>query len=209
MGQGSDTTGFQYAVCRFRNANCRPFSLATHKRKIMTQTISIARGTVSSAADGTTRSTLFTNSASVIATRVIVNQVAWTTSNSISGGPYKAALIHYNAAGQYSVLGLQTHAYPYSCGFQFNIGTTPEAYFASSTNSYFGVQKIFQNGAGQIGTDINAIDCPVISQNVPNNTNFCASQFWIGPSDVISFAVYSPQGGSATVGYSFTLISES
>ncbi len=157
----------------------------------MTQTISIARGTVSSAADGTTRSTLFTNSASVIATRVIVNQVAWTTSNSISGGPYKAALIHYNAAGQYSVLGLQTHAYPYSCGFQFNIGTTPEAYFASSTNSYFGVQKIFQNGAGQIGTDINAIDCPVISQNVPNNTNFCASQFWIGPSDVISFAVYS------------------
>ena len=176
----------------------------------MTQTLSVARGTVSSTTDGTTRSTLFTNSASVIATRVIVNQLAWTTDISInSGGLYKAALIHYNAAGQYSVLGLQAHAYPYSCGFQFNIATTPESYFASSTNSYFGVQKIFQSGAGQIGTNINAIDFPVISQNNPVNTNFCAGQFWIGPSDVISFAVYSPSGGQATVGYSFTLISES
>ena len=177
----------------------------------MTQTLSVVRGTVSSASDGTTRSTLFTNSASVIATRVIVNQLAWYN-NVSANGAYKAALIHYNAAGQYSVLGFQHHSYTYAKNFQFNPGVNmPSAswFNSSSGTGTLGVQKIFASGADQIGTSVNAIDSQVMATYNPTSSNFCPGQFWIGPSDVISFAFYSGDGGTGTVGYSFTLISES
>jgi len=119
----------------------------------MTQTISVARGTVSMTTDGSTKSTLFTNSSGVIATRVIVNQIAWNYD--VGFGPnVKVALVHYNAAGYWSVLGFIYINYAYGSALQFQVGTTPSSFgYYNSANgvAYFGVQRLVGGGSGQMG----------------------------------------------------------
>ena len=178
----------------------------------MTQTISVARGTVSMTTDGSTKSTLFTNSSGVIATRVIVNQIAWHYDTSF-GPNVKVALVHYNAAGYWSVLGAMYLNYNYGSALQFHVGTNPTSLgYMNSANSmsYLGLQRIMGTGSGQMGNqNASNIEAVITSSNVYNTWNFCPGQFWLGPSDVISLVGYSQNGGSCTVGYSFTLISES
>ena len=178
----------------------------------MTQTISIARGTVSMTTNGSTKSTLFTNSSGVIATRVIVNQIAWHYDTSF-GPNVRVALVHYNAAGYWSVLGFIYTNYFYGSALQFHIGTTPESFgfFSSSSGeATFGVQRLVGGGSGQMGNQAASnIEPSLHNQNTSYAANFCPGQFWLGPSDVISLVGYSGNGGSCTVGYSFTLISES
>jgi hypothetical protein len=163
--------------------------------------------------DGNTKSTLFTNSAGVIATRVIVNQIAWHYDTGF-GPNVRVALLHYNAAGYWSVLGLMFTNYTYGGALQFHVGTRPETFGYFNTNNamdYFGVQRLHGQSANvQIGNQsANYIDAPRYAANVYNTINICPGQFWLGPSDVISLVGYSANGGSCTVGYSFTLISES
>ena len=178
----------------------------------MTQTLSVARGTVSMTTDGSTKSTLFTNSSGVIATRVIVNQIAWNYDTGF-GPNVKVALVHYNAAGYWSVLGFIYINYSYGSALQFHVGTTPNSfgYFNSANGTaYFGVQRLVGGGSGQMGNQAASnIEPSLHNQNTQYAANFCPGQFWIGPSDVISLVGYSANGGTCTVGYSFTLISES
>jgi len=179
----------------------------------MTQTISVTRGTVSMTTDGSTKSTLFTSSSGVIATRVIVNQIAWHYDTGF-GPNVRIALLHYNAAGYWSVLGYMYVNYTYGGALQFHIGTNPNfsSYFnAAAGTPFFGIQRLHgSNTNQQIGNQsASSIDAPNSIANAYNAINFCPGQFWLGPSDVISLVCYSQNGGSCTVGYSFTLISES
>ena len=179
----------------------------------MTQTLSVARGTVSMTTDGSTKSTLFTNSSGVIATRVIVNQIAWHYDTGF-GPNVKVALLHYNAAGYWSVLGLMYVNYTYGGALQFHVGVNPDktSYFNSSSGiGLFLIQRLHGGAANQqIGNqNASSIDAPNTLANAYNAINFCPGQFWLGPSDSVALVCYSQNGGSCTVGYSFTLISES
>jgi len=173
----------------------------------MPQTISLVRGTATiSSANGTNSVTLFTNSASGIATRVIVNQLT-VTSNQSSITSYGTSLSFFNSGSgtAESIIGGV-----YSHQAQQRLTVTPSqslSGFGSANNS----GSISVGGTLAGGRDF-------FQQPTPAGTNYniCPINFWIGPSDVILAKVqwYSGSGksinpASVTIAYSFTLIRES
>lgn len=177
----------------------------------MPQTISLVRGTTTVTGNGTTFATLFTNSASGIATRVIVNQLAMSGSSNGSGS-YVAGSVYNNAVGAGET---QIGAF-----YRGTAGTSASLYsfFPSNTLS----NSLATSASGNMGT----AGAPTlfngfayIQQNTQSTErSYCLlpQTFWIGPSDAIRMTSYmytaGGKGGSpatVTLRYSFTLITES
>lgn len=181
----------------------------------MPQTISLQRGTTSIVANGTNSVTLFTNSASGIATRVILNQLVWQNA-SVSSNNSTFVLFHRSSGGYDSIIGFirTSQGNTYQSG-QFNPGNTmpvmnqvgtvsvnmPMASFMTTMNASTMSSDSTQN------LNISVPSSSTVQNMMPNN-------FWIGPSDSLfikSNFINNDSGQTATlsVGYSFTLITES
>lgn len=182
----------------------------------MAQTVALYRGTTTATSSGGSV-TLFTNSASGIATRVILNQLVFYSAGSGNNWTYLyASLLHISSAGPTSLIGHIRNVYSNAGnGLQFYQGMQGDngLQFASqgtggsapATGQYFN-----QSGAAGAGMNVNpsgiAVNFPQTNSNV---ANWCVNNFWIGPSDAIAFRFTENTGYSATVGYSFTTITES
>lgn len=197
----------------------------------MPQTISLQRGSVTYLADGSSTAnitTLFTNSASGIATRVIINYI--TINNPFISGGNVANRIFQTQGYLGLVNGNASTMIGYMQGSVTNpgltIGVMTSSMPISDSGSPFSTANLgvnFVNGA--IATN------EVGWQNQrPNNFQFnvggtaqgyCPRTFWIGPSDSIRWwprlSQWLEQSGKTqiprivtqTLYYSFTLITES
>lgn len=173
----------------------------------MAQTISLVRGTATIAtANGSNVVTLFTNSASGIATRVIVNQLTVTSSLSSTNNTGTGLAIFNNGSGTAeSMIGGV-----YTPSTVSRLSVTPSQSLGSTLSSSNSA-NFYIGGTLVAGRDFFQI--PIGNQN---NYNICPTNFWIGPSDAIRAKCqwYSVSGKSntpqsVTIAYSFTLITES
>jgi hypothetical protein len=173
----------------------------------MAQTISLVRGTATIAtANGTNVVTLFTNSASGIATRVIVNQLT-VTSSSLSTTATGTSLSLFNS-GSGTAESIIGGAYSYQS--QNRLTVTP----SQSLSGFGGASASGTLAVG--GTLAGGRDFFQQPTTSGNNYNICPTNFWIGPSDIIRAKSqwYATSGKSnvpqsVTIAYSFTLITES
>lgn len=176
----------------------------------MPQTISLVRGTATVTGNGTNSVTLFTNSASGIATRVIPNQLAVcgasTALSYVSGtlsisGSASETVIGVTALN--STIGTDCLFFIPSQGSGANVSSSVSGVF--SVNGYFPVTSF-----GSRRTNSSSVSSGLDSNILPNS-------FWIGPSDSLIMRAFFytnvGKGGNVpstvTVRYSFTLITES
>lgn len=172
----------------------------------MPQTISIQRGstTITSGSIGT----LFTNGSGGLGTRVIINQLAFTGTNSAPGNRSSGGVLIINGSGvgQTPIGVVSTGSNPSSfvSPFLSPNSNTAVAFGTSGTvqNSYIGPSIMTLFGANGISNGM---------------ATMLMQTFWIGPSDAVQtrpFNFLTQSGKSSfdsavTVRYSFTLITES
>lgn len=188
----------------------------------MPQTISLQRGSITIASN-VSATTLFTNSASVTATRVIVNGLLITTSSStgangkFTGVGGSLVVTPDGLAGTYMVgiVGGTQNSYSFSqfpinnsglgvnnvvnptTGLVFSLPTMP-VHGSSGTNSSFSINA----------NSLTAVQL-VNNGNAQSNTtsvlsaiSFCPQNFWIGPSDAVKFSPKTSQSYTAAQGKS-------
>lgn len=197
----------------------------------MPTTVSLQRGSVTYLADGSSTAnitTLFTNSASGIATRVIINYI--TINNPYVGGG-NINTRNYQAQGY---LGLVNGNASTIIAYMQGTVTTPNITNGVMTAS----MPIADSGApfSTAGLGVNFTNTAIATNEIgwqnqrPNNIQFnvggaaqgyCPRTFWIGPSDSIRWwprlSQWIEQSGKTTIPrivtqtlyYSFTLITES
>jgi hypothetical protein len=174
----------------------------------MAQTISIQRGSTT-VTNGSTV-TLFTNGSSGLGTRIIINQLAYSGTNTASGNRSSGGSLIINGSG--------VGATPIG---MVGTGNSPATYVAPFLSSNVSTAITF-NTSGSFSTGVTGVTAMGItgSGTVGISTgvqSMMPQTFWIGPSDVIQtrpfgFLTSSGKGGTnstVTIYYSFTLITES
>lgn len=191
----------------------------------MAQTIALQRGTTTVTTNGSTQATLFTQSSSGIATRVIPNAIGVYFSNpqpQASSIPIICGIYCTISGGQTLLIGyLHLGNSAYARSFQFPISAMPNTGASNgvwnSNNTIVSsvTPTITNNGTLGIGD----LSLENVSINYPLGNNpriaILPSSFYIGPSDIIKIRVYGlAQSGksqiptTANITYSFTTITE-
>lgn len=183
----------------------------------MAQTIAAQRGVTTVNGNGTTATTLFTQSTG-ISTRVILNSVAIKHDN---GAMTRAALcINLNGTGNYACVALKSVSASGNDTYGLNMmpgsnvypvqtsGNTGSPYpdrwtlFASNFNAYLGStlvnNRMAMNGPNGAFLGGNSI-C----------VDFVPSQFWMNNGDSLVLLHFNTNGYTADALYSFTTITES
>jgi len=189
----------------------------------MAQTVTLARGSVTCYANGSTRATVFTNSASYTATRVIVNSftvwnssVPYYTSNIKCGGYLSlipngqkgSLLAQLPSVGNTSTLSV----IPFSNANSPN-GINPPG-STTAYNPTFMLYTSTSTGSQPAWDNFTSVSLANIT-NVYGN--IFPSNFYMGPSDSLSWfpnaspSNYPKYSGftTQTIYYNFTLINES
>jgi hypothetical protein len=189
----------------------------------MPQTVSLVRGTTSVSGDGTSSVTLFTNSASGIATRVIVNQLTFYINTAPNSSAMTINLYHQSSGGFNSIIGqiANTAGTPPRTE-QWSLGNDLQTSAASGTTTPVITGTKYAMGAfsGSSGTDVLSFSADTARIQLSNSgvsyLRQCPQNFWIGPSDILRiksrWTIPGGKGGSpatVSIGYSFTLITES
>jgi hypothetical protein len=189
----------------------------------MAQTVALARGSVTCYANGSTRATVFTNSASYTATRVIVNSfTVWNSSvpyytNNMRCGGYLTLI----PSGQKGALLAQLPSISASSTVSvipFSNANNPNGYNPPGSTTGYNPTYAFspQSGTGAQPAWDNFTNASYV--NITNSYGgVFPSNFYMGPSDVLSwFASTSPSNypkysgfTTQTIYYNFTLIHES
>jgi hypothetical protein len=191
----------------------------------MPQTISLVRGTTSVTGNSTSNVTLFTNSGTGIATRVIVNQLTFYIGASASGSGYLINLYHQSSGGYNSIVGQIANGGSGTIPRteQWLIGGFPSSKVIGST-SQGNMPDSFVMGSTDTGgggaQDVLYWPASTTRMQIGSNSStgqykHCPQTFWIGPSDVLRIkAGWNQAGGkggtpaTVNIGYSFTLITE-
>ena len=186
----------------------------------MAQTVALQRGTTSVSADNSSSVTLFTQSSGT-ATRVIVNSLGMYFSPQPNTGTQAFVLYVTSSGGQTTVIGI-IRSSSTSRSVQFTPAGSPTSQFLGGMNSTNGqvypfVPNITSNGATGVGSSApNSVSVTYLSTSTGLPINIISSNFYIGPSDVISMKGFAQQvsGKSTTsctmsISYSFTTITES
>ncbi len=186
----------------------------------MAQTIAVQRGSTTVAGDGTTKTTLFTQSSGT-ATRVILVGASANTSGGTGINMAFGLQINVNASGAYLPVALikgngqairYLNMFPAasttgnSSFFGATAGTleqimTSTPTIGSTTDGGFGANVA---GSGQIQLAANVV--PTFSQTP---INYVPAQFWMASGDVLVASVYISSGLTATIIYHFVTITES
>jgi hypothetical protein len=185
----------------------------------MAQTIALQRGSTAITWNGTTLTTLFTQSGGT-ATRVCIGGVSAYTS--VSSGIAMAMFVKQSAVSVYTTVaikssGTQVNNYAldfyggqaiYPQAMKFNTASTPSTssvIASTNTANYTGLNNM--NGMAIYGADT------VVYAGASTTANYdvCPAQFWIGPGDSVVMKFFNNNDSSATgnVAYSFTTITES
>lgn len=186
----------------------------------MAQTIAAQRGTTTVSGNGSTATTLFTQSTGT-ATRVILNGVALKWDEATSGHCAMSLCVNVNGSGNYVCVGLRSTAYISSAmlgmsmmpgSSLYPVNTTPISSsvaltdrwtpYVNGVKAYFGSR--LANGSwyfsGPGGINKSQQDSP---------TDFVPSQFWMNSGDSLVLIHINPAAYTADVVYSFTTITES
>jgi len=183
----------------------------------MAQTIALQRGSTTVSSSGSSGVTLFTQSGGT-ATRVIINGLAFK--NSVAGSGCVAQLYVAQSGGTvfWAVAIKATASSNGAGGFDFYPGVQNMSGAQRSSAQYT------QTGAVILGINTNNVfpadgnvaaytlfstDNPASIVSSMANLENCPSQFWIGSGDAVAMKVFNNGGGTATIGYSFTTITES
>jgi hypothetical protein len=172
----------------------------------MAQTISIQRG--STTVTNASTVTLFTNGSSGNGTRVIINQLAYSGTNSASGNRTSGGSLINNGSGVgQTPIGM------------VGTGNSPANFVSPFLSTDVPIATVFTTGGSLVSSFTGAPSLSLTGSNgVANGTlSMMPQTFWIGPSDVIQtrpFGFLTAVGKGATnstvtVYYSFTLITES
>jgi hypothetical protein len=187
----------------------------------MAQTIAMQRGTVSITANGTTATTLFTQSGGA-ATRVITGGMtgSWSTLVSSSTSFSFILTVTPSGASYDNTIGyMQGYT---SGGNLYTFSLLPEAGATGSqaTNSY----NVAINPSSTLTTSYGGpFSDNIAYNNIYLNTspagasfnnnyltyNAFPKQFWIGPSDVVRVKAFNYSGGTLYLTYSFVTVTES
>lgn len=166
----------------------------------MAQTIAIQRG--ASSVSNNTITTLFTQSGGT-ATRVIANMLTFYANT--SGNGCNATLIHTSSGGGSHIVG-------YLGGSSGLVQTAIAVNGMSNAASWIGNASGIAYGNTMIRGGSTAYQGTLI-QGFPvspaSNVSYLPQNFWIGPSDTLSFGVYDSGWSTIQVAWSFTTITES
>ena len=191
----------------------------------MAQTVALQRGTTTVVADGSTFATLFTQSGGT-ATRVILNSVSFWTSGTYDT-QIRAILAVKSAGSSTNVFTVGLKVFTNSLGisaFDFSpmMKTTAFATVGGTTsNNIIGATLMYADQASSPGGTFasrpsgSGVICNSATENGFGQSGGCydkvATNFWIGPSDVVCVKIFSNGGGAKTwnVGYSFATVTES
>lgn len=184
----------------------------------MAQTVGLQRGATSITWNGTTAYTLFTNTASGTATRVVLGGIS--AYNSGLGPLGMALFVKQASTSNYVTIGFKGFGAGnsgYSLDFFGGCAPLPLQPTASATDAmgstiltdgssanYFGAQDI-------ANVNISYLTTTASYGSSRFNFEFYPQQFWIGPSDVVVMKFYNYNNSSATgnVAYNFVTITES
>lgn len=183
----------------------------------MAQTIALQRGTATVLSNGSSITTLFTQSGGT-ATRVIMNQLIFTSSNEWGNGYLSdkgIGIYHESSGGKTSLLGIIRDNVDNMKEWQFPVAhNTFNFWQPLSTSTLTGASPIIFTDAGG---GIVATTPPTTRIYYTGNTSqirysAMPPQFYIGPGDSIKVKAQGRDSGSqpttVTVGYSFTTITE-
>jgi hypothetical protein len=185
----------------------------------MAQTVALQRGTTSVTANNTSSVTLFTQSGGT-ATRVIVNSLNITFSPQPNTGTQYVLLVVTPSGGQSAVIGLLRTSSA-NVAMQFTPAGSPDNQFLAQPyyngNFYSPNPAITGNSSSGVGaSNASSVGITWVSNSTGLPLNIISSNFWIGPSDVVSMKAFAQQvaGKSTTnctmsISYSFTTITES
>ena len=183
----------------------------------MAQTIALQRGSTTVSSGGGSGVTLFTQSGGT-ATRVIINGLAFK--NSVAGSGCVAQLYVAQSGGSvFWAVAAKGASSGNACGgFDFFPGTfnMNGAQRESSSSSLTGAVILGINTNNVFPADGNVAAYNIFStnnvtSNVASMSNYetCPQQFWIGSGDAVAMKIFNNGGGTATIGFSFTTITES
>jgi hypothetical protein len=181
----------------------------------MAQTIALQRGTASITWDGTTQTTLWTQSGGT-ATRVIFNGCS-AYNNTASAGNFMSLFVKLSGGGSYGLAATRVGNSTITSALTFcpgNVNVTGGANGSSQITSGSTIQTYNVAGSYPLDIDMTYVGLQggasggtgFTSQNV---FEFCPAQFWIGPGDAIVFKCKGATSNSGAVAYSFTTITES
>lgn len=185
----------------------------------MAQTIALQRGSTSITWNGTTITTLFTNTSSGAATRVIMGGIsAYSTNN----GPLTMGLyVKQAGTSNYVTVGLKSfgtgggsHSLDFFAGTEIkpnqpiSNANTAEAmgnpiYMVQGSANYAGAQDMSNTAIYYINAQAGLSSNRLSYEHYPQ-------QFWIGPSDVVVMKFYNYNSSAATgaVAYNFVTVTE-
>lgn len=185
----------------------------------MAQTIALQRGSTGVTWDGTTLTTLFTQSGGT-ATRVIVGGVS--AHSSVSSPLSMGMFVKQSGASVYTMVAFKSTS---SGGTSFSLdffgGSTinnPFGQRASTANMTSSSSVIAGNASATYTAlqNFNGIllaggDAANYLGGTSSNYDVCPQQFWIGSGDsvVMKFFNFNNTAATGNVGYSFTTITES
>lgn len=183
----------------------------------MAQTIALQRGSATCSATGNSPATLFTQSGGT-ATRVIINGLSFKNSVTGSGGVAQLIVAQSGGTVWWPVAIKAISNAGNSSGFDFypGVSVTYGAQRASTAYTLTGAAVLAMTGSS-FPADTNVASYNIHStDNAPSiiasssNYEHCPQQFWIGPGDSVQFKTFAGGGsGTATIGFSFTTITES
>tara|TARA_R110002126_G_scaffold70349_2_gene177137 strand:- start:80 stop:631 length:552 start_codon:yes stop_codon:yes gene_type:complete len=183
----------------------------------MAQTIALQRGSTTVAGSGGSSATLFTQSGGT-ATRVIINGLAIKNTTTSNGN---AAYLGVAQSGGSVFWGVAIKSLGSSltiAGFDFYPGVSnmSGAQRASTQFTQTGALVVGNNNANIFPANDNPASYTVLSTDnataiISSQSSFenCPQQFWIGSGDAVVMRVFANTGGTITIGYSFTTITES
>lgn len=185
----------------------------------MAQTIALQRGTATVTWDGSSTTTLFTQSGGT-ATRVIIGGIsAFTASNpsalgmqlsvGLAGSTTNTVTIAYKASSNQQSYG--------AIDFIPGLMPTSGAKRPDTSDTITGSSVLGYSTAGSFGSAQNTVNALLTGASSgcnfgqsTFNYEYCPLQFWIGPSDIVRWRGYNNSGGyTGTVAYSFITITES
>ena len=183
----------------------------------MAQTIALQRGVASITWDGTTQTTLFTQSGGT-ATRVVFNGCG-AYNGSASAGMLMSIFVKLSGGtGSYCVASVWIGNSANNASIDFRPGNTNAVGGGTNGSAAInsGATVLAFNTASTYSMDVNMVYANLFGgMNASggfgsgNIYEFCPAQFWIGPGDAIIFKCRAATSNSGQVAYSFTTITES
>lgn len=175
----------------------------------MAQTVSMQRGTGTCADTGSL--TLFTNSASGLATRVICNWISFYGASQF-GSNCKMHLIHTSSSGGTAVIGylFSQSAMQVAEILPNNNTVGPFQWMGDASKTYTSTYMYAASaGASYLGS-IQPSSTQIVGPPATNAVMYMPSNIWIGPSDTLIVRWVDPINNiTANVAWSFTTVTES